>query len=37
MFNKLGGKNVEQILEERAMSGSICGIMEILKHCKKNI
>ena len=37
MFNKLDGKNVEYILEERAMRGPICGIMQILKHCKKNI
>ena len=37
MFNKLDGKNVEYILKERAMRGDICGIMQILKHCKKNI
>ena len=37
MFNKLDGRNVEYILEERDMRGSICGIMHILKHCKKNL
>ena len=37
MFNRLDGKNVEYILEERAMRGDIYGIMQILNHCKKNI
>ena len=36
MVNKLDGKDVEYILEERFW-GFICGIMQILTHWKKNI
>ena len=36
MVNKFDGKSVECILGERVFRWSICGIMQILKHCKKN-
>ena len=35
MVMKLDGKSVEYILWDRVFRGSICGIMQIIKHCKK--
>ena len=37
MVMKLDGKSVDYILWDRVFRESICGIMQIIKHCKKKI